>query len=333
MPNYNGVVLRENVPVPETTVKEVIQAAPAQSLALSLMKQATMSTKTSRQPVLSALPQAYWVNGDTGRKQTTTAAWKNVVLVAEELATLVPIPNALVDDTDIPLWDEIKPLLVEAVGVSLDLATVWGVDKPASWTSPSLVPGAIAAGNVVTAGSGADKAADIAKLGGVVAGDGYQVTAFASDAGYDWQLAGLRTANGTPLFVPSGAIGLPGSLYSRPLVDVRNGTFDSDVAELIAADFSKFIVSVRQDMTQEALTNVLKHAGPDARASVTLTYAPREIIVDVLDNGSPDGEEPAEAGHGLRGMTERVTSMGGRMVARPRPSGGFQVTVVLPLTR
>jgi signal transduction histidine kinase len=86
-------------------------------------------------------------------------------------------------------------------------------------------------------------------------------------------------------------------------------------------------------VVQEALTNVLKHAGPDARASVTLTYAPREIIVDVLDNGSPDGEEPTEAGHGLRGMTERVTSMGGRMVARPRPSGGFQVTVVLPLTR
>lgn len=86
-------------------------------------------------------------------------------------------------------------------------------------------------------------------------------------------------------------------------------------------------------VVQEALTNVLKHAGPDARASVTLTYAPREIIVDVLDNGSPSGEQPTDPGHGLRGMTERVTSMGGRMVARPRPSGGFQVTVVLPLTR
>ena len=86
-------------------------------------------------------------------------------------------------------------------------------------------------------------------------------------------------------------------------------------------------------VVQEALTNVLKHAGPNARASVTLTYAPREIIVDVLDNGSPTGDQPTEPGHGLRGMTERVTSMGGRMVARPRPSGGFQVTVVLPLTR
>ena len=84
-------------------------------------------------------------------------------------------------------------------------------------------------------------------------------------------------------------------------------------------------------VVQEALTNVLKHAGPQARATVTLTYAPREIIIDVLDNGSPSGEQPTQHGHGLRGMHERVTSMGGRMVARPRPSGGFQVTVVLPL--
>ena len=85
-------------------------------------------------------------------------------------------------------------------------------------------------------------------------------------------------------------------------------------------------------VVQEALTNVLKHAGPDARATVSLTYAPQEILVDVVDNGRPDPEQATDPGHGLRGMNERVTSMGGRMVARPRPSGGFQVTVVLPLT-
>ena len=84
-------------------------------------------------------------------------------------------------------------------------------------------------------------------------------------------------------------------------------------------------------VVQEALTNVLKHAGTDARAWVTLTYSPTEIIVDVLDNGVPQPAETSQPGHGLRGMNERVTSMGGRMVARPRPSGGFQLTVVLPL--
>lgn len=249
MANYNGVVTRANVPVPEDISKDVIKAAPAQSLALSLMKRATMSTKVSKQPVLSTLPQAYWVDGDTGLKQTTTAAWKNVVITAEEVAALVPIPNALIDDTDIPLWDEIKPLLIEAVGVTVDQAAVWGINKPASWTSAALVPGAIAAGNTVTAGAGNDPAADIAALGAVVAQDGYNVSAFASAPGYDWQLAGVRTANGTPLFVAGAAAGLPGQLYSRPLYDVRNGTFNAETATLLGAEWEKFVVAVRQDFT------------------------------------------------------------------------------------
>lgn len=84
-------------------------------------------------------------------------------------------------------------------------------------------------------------------------------------------------------------------------------------------------------VVQEALTNVLKHAGAQARASITITYSPRQILIDVLDNGIGESNDPHEAGHGLRGMQERVSSMGGRMVARPRPSGGFQVTAVLPV--
>ena len=83
-------------------------------------------------------------------------------------------------------------------------------------------------------------------------------------------------------------------------------------------------------VVQEALTNVLKHAGAAARATVTLTYSSREIIIDVVDNG-PGQVEGGQPGHGLQGMNERVAAMGGRMLARSRPSGGFQVTVMLPL--
>lgn len=119
----------------------------------------------------------------------------------------------------------------------------------------------------------------------------------------------------------------------------------TDIPELVERTSDRFQltvngqpprVSAAMELTvyrvvQEALTNVLKHAGPSALAWVTLTYAPTEIIVDVLDNGVPEPAQPSQPGHGLRGMNERVTSMGGRMVARPRPSGGFQLTVVLPL--
>jgi signal transduction histidine kinase len=84
-------------------------------------------------------------------------------------------------------------------------------------------------------------------------------------------------------------------------------------------------------VVQEALTNFLKHAGPDATARVTVTYGKNDIVIDVLDNGVGIGDDGSETtGHGLRGMNERVSSMGGRLLTRSRPSGGFQVTAVLP---
>jgi signal transduction histidine kinase len=84
-------------------------------------------------------------------------------------------------------------------------------------------------------------------------------------------------------------------------------------------------------VVQEALTNFLKHAGPDAIARVTITYGKDDIVIDVLDNGRGAVEDESDAtGHGLRGMNERVSSMGGRLLTRSRPSGGFQVTAVLP---
>ena len=84
-------------------------------------------------------------------------------------------------------------------------------------------------------------------------------------------------------------------------------------------------------VVQEALTNVLKHAGPDATARVTISYGPQAITVDVVDDGVGQAEPSHPPGHGLRGMNERVAAMGGKLIARPRPRGGFQVTATLPL--
>ena len=83
--------------------------------------------------MLSALAQAYWVNGDTGLKQTTEMAWAGVTLEAEELAAIVPVPEAVVDDADFDLWGEVQAGLAEAVGLALDAAVFAGTNKPASW--------------------------------------------------------------------------------------------------------------------------------------------------------------------------------------------------------
>ena len=84
-------------------------------------------------------------------------------------------------------------------------------------------------------------------------------------------------------------------------------------------------------VVQEALTNVLKHAGPGAHASVTLAYSPTAIHVEIVDDGYGDAVQGDGRGHGLQGMRERVTSMGGRLSAGPRKEGGFCVMAKLPV--
>ena len=92
-------------------------------------------------------------------------------------------------------------------------------------------------------------------------------------------------------------------------------------------------------IVQEALTNVIKHAGP-ARVTVTVRYEPAAVTVEVDDDGArPPGSPPGAptavlpgSGHGLVGMRERVAMHDGELHAGPRPAGGFRVMARLPFT-
>ncbi|MFF0256645.1 sensor histidine kinase [Micromonospora zamorensis] len=110
-------------------------------------------------------------------------------------------------------------------------------------------------------------------------------------------------------------------------VDLR---VTGDVRDLPAAvDLSAYRV------VQEALTNVLRHAGV-ANAEVRVDYCADEVTVEVTDEGTGvrrDGTDPVddESGHGLAGMRERVAALGGRLSAGPRAGGGFRVYARLPV--
>jgi signal transduction histidine kinase len=84
-------------------------------------------------------------------------------------------------------------------------------------------------------------------------------------------------------------------------------------------------------IVQEALTNVLKHAGP-ARADVRIGCAQEAVTIEVIDDGTgePD-QQSAAGGHGLAGMRERAAIFGGELAAGPRPGGGYAVRARLPL--
>ncbi|MFG3418965.1 sensor histidine kinase [Micromonospora sp. NPDC047730] len=83
-------------------------------------------------------------------------------------------------------------------------------------------------------------------------------------------------------------------------------------------------------VVQEALTNVLRHAGP-ATATVSLRYAPTEVAVEVTDTGRGPAASTDRPGYGLAGMRERVTALGGSFTAGPASAGGFRVSATLPV--
>lgn len=241
--------------VPEPVAAEVIQQMPAASVVMSLARRFTMPALTHRLPVLSVLPHAYFVGGDTGLKQTDRQQWRNVNLVAEEIAVIVPVPEQYFDDAQVPIWDEVRPRMVEAAGALVDGACLFGVQKPVSWGDP-VYQRAVAAGNrfvtgdVIPGETGAqDMAAEVAYLGELLANDGYNVTGFASRPGLNWRLARLRSSDGVPIYQPDLSAPRRGSLYGLPLGETLNGAWDSTEAQLIAGDWSQAIVGVRQDIS------------------------------------------------------------------------------------
>jgi signal transduction histidine kinase len=81
-------------------------------------------------------------------------------------------------------------------------------------------------------------------------------------------------------------------------------------------------------IVQEALTNVLRHAGATG-ATVRVEHRAGAVEVEVTDTGI--GGTPSPGGTGIAGMRERATALGGILVAGPRPGGGFRVHAVLPV--
>ena len=237
--------------VPEQHAAEVIQVATRASAVMSLARKVPMSTKSNRQPVLTSLPSAYFVSGDTGRKQTSSVDFENLELVAEELAVIVPIAQAYLDDSATPIWDVVRPLIGQAFGKAFDDAALWGTNKPSTWGA-ALATGIEASNNDFTEGvSGGDFAADLSYVGQAIAKDGFDVNGFAAAPGIGWRLAGLRATTGELIYQQSAdSLAMSPRLYGQELFEVKNGAWDTDYT-VIAGDWSKAVVGVRQDLTYQ----------------------------------------------------------------------------------
>lgn len=272
-----NIISRSNAEalIPVEYSNEIIKSVSRQSAALSLMKRLPNMTRKQRNiPVLQSLPVAGFVNGDNGLKAVSNVEWGNKVITAEEIAVIIPIPEAVLDDADYDIWAEIKPLIVAEFGRVIDGAVFFGTDKPTSWPA-GIISGAVTASKTVTLGTGDDIAEDINSVMALVEASGFDVNGFAGDIALKASLRGLRDQNGGLIFQPSLQAETPSTIYAQPISYVMNGAWDSTTAKLVAGDWNKAVYAIRQDVTYKVLDQAVIS---DAQGHIIHNLAQQDMV-------------------------------------------------------
>lgn len=240
--------------VPEDVARDMLgRVRREESAALQMFRRVPVVGAQTRFPILSALPIAYWVTGDTGLKQTTELAWANKYLNVEELACIVPMPESVVDDlvsAGVDVWEEVRPDIEEAIGVALDTAVFFGTNAPASFPD-DVVTAATAAGNTAVIGTSNAAAGgiqgDLDALFGTVEDDGFDVTGIVAARSVKGLLRRSRDTTGRR---NDGVNAELTEYLGVPIAYTMRGSWPTAVstARAIAGDFSEFAIGVRQEI-------------------------------------------------------------------------------------
>lgn len=245
--------------VPEDVARDMLgRVRREESAALALFKNVPVVGAQTRFPILSALPIAYWVTGDTGLKQTTEMAWSNKYLNVEEIACIVPIPISVVDDLEshnVDVWEEVRPDIEEAIGRTLDSAVFFGTNAPASFPT-DVNAAAVAAGNTATIGTSTAAQGgiqgDIDTLVGLVEDDGYDPTGIVAARNVKGSLRRSRDTTGRRLDGINADIT---EYLGMQIVYPMRGLWPTAVSTVRAfvGDFTEFAVGVRQQIRMDIL--------------------------------------------------------------------------------
>ena len=258
--------------VPIQYSNDIIQAAVEASVAMRTFRTMRMPTGVTNLPVLSALPNVGWVNetpltgsGSTDTiKPATEQGWSNAVLTAEELAAIVVIPEAVIDDASVNLWAEITPRLGEAIAMVVDETVFFGGSsghpKPATFAD-GLYTQAAAAGQVANTGALVD---DFNTAFGYIEAAGWDVSNVYGTRLIKTSLRGQKDDTGAPIYLESFRDdGRTDSIYGASIDYVAGQAWDSTLALSVLADADKAILGIRQDMQ----TKVLDQATIDISAA------------------------------------------------------------------
>lgn len=262
--------------IPEEVASSIISGIGVKSAAMQLMRKARMSRAQQRLPVLSALPTAYFVASGGGLKQTSKAAWANKYLVAEEIAVIVPIPEAYLDDAEFDIWGEVKPMIADAFAVAIDGAVLFNINKPSTW-GDAVYTHAVNASNAIVRGAvgGQDVAGDLSDLMALVENDGFDVNGHVARRSMRAAFRNLRDDNNQPIFAPGIPNKEPATVWGEPLQYVSNAAWDTVNAAMLTGDWNQAIFATRQDISYKMLTEASIH---DEDGNLVYNFAQQDMV-------------------------------------------------------
>ena len=275
--------------IPEDAARDIIKETADSNWIFQLARRLPdMSRKQRRMPVANALATAYFVNGDTGLKQTTELDWTNKYVDAEEVAAIVPVPEAVLDDEDYDIWGEVKPALVAAFNKAIVQAVLYGTNIPATWTTNLGAAGLVA---LATADSTVASIAAFTDLYEAIMGEsaagsadgllmlleaqGYAVTGHLAHMTMKGRLRNCRSVDGVPVFTGSPVSGAPAELDGAPILFPVDGSLDSSQALDICGQWNQLVYGIRQDMTYKVLSEAVI---TDAGGNIIYNLAQMDMI-------------------------------------------------------
>lgn len=232
----------------------LLDAAVSTSVVLQSFPIVNMGTKLTHLPVLATLPQAGWVteNTDTtGVKPTSDVTWVDRTLVAEEIAVIIPVHENVLEDATVDILTEITTRGGEAIGEVLDLAVLFGTNKPASWVSADLHAAAVAASQTTPGNTPAVAAGSKDIIGAVntasrqLAAAGLVPDTLIAPLTFRYDVEQIRDTLGQPIFRNEQFAG-----YTTNLV--KNASWNTNTV-LFVADSRRIRIGVRQDIQVKIL--------------------------------------------------------------------------------
>lgn len=255
----NGVT-REDIAaaIEEEYNYSLLNKAAASSTALSAFTTVDMGSKVQNLAAVSTRPVAKWVGEADGarKKPTSKFSFEKKILTAQEVAVIVTMNEEDLEDANDDLLESAASMGGEAIGRALDEAVLFGVNKPASWTSKDIFAAATAAGAVHQVGVGEnDLIGSLFQAAEDVDAAGGNPSVFISRQGLKYRLANLRATDNSPIYIPSLSAA-PGSVDSVAGMSAywnQNGAFDRTKAEAIVADPAGVLIGIRSDISVKFL--------------------------------------------------------------------------------